>query len=281
MLEAKENFGLLFRNRTRRAKRRARAVFYAKNEKDRKRAYLDLLAATNDTLEDARRVLKELPDVRINDTMAAVRAASLTVQLRRFVQLGERVEDQTHRRVVFGERVPAEEKLVSIFEDHADIIVKDRRETLFGHKVCLASGASNLILDAVVLDGNPADSTLAVEMVERQEQLYGRVPRQVAFDGGFSSRSNLAGIKELGVQDVCFSKGRGLQVMEMVKSAWVYAKLRDFRAGIEGSISFLKRCFGLARCTWRGLASFQAYVWGSIVTANLLVLARHVLAAPG
>ncbi len=137
------------------------------------------------------------------------------------------------------------------------------------------------MLDVVVLEGNPADSTLASIMVERQERLYGRPPSQVAFDGGFASRANLEELKERGVSDVCFSKGRGLAVADMVKSTWVYRKLRDFRAGIEAGISFLKRCFGLTRCTWRSLKSFGAYVWASVVAANLLTLARYRLAAPG
>jgi IS5 family transposase len=69
-----------------------------------------------------------------------------------------------------------------------------------------------------------------------------------------------------------------LSVTDMVKSTWVYRKLRRFRAGIEAGISFLKRCFGLDRCTWRSLRSFRAYTWASIVSHNLLVLARHSLA---
>lgn len=86
----------------------------------------------------------------------------------------------------------------------------------------------------------------------------GRVPRQAAFDGGFASKDNLAAIKGLGVTDVVFAKKRGLAISEMAKSTWVYKKLRDFRAGIEGMISFLKRSFAMGRCTWRGFASFQA-----------------------
>lgn len=79
------------------------------------------------------------------------------------------------------------------------------------HKLCLATGASGLILDCRIEDGNPADATLAVEMVERQQDIFARVPRQVAFDGGFASKANLAQIKELGVKDVMFSKKRGLK----------------------------------------------------------------------
>ena len=64
----------------------------------------------------------------------------------------------------------------------------------------------------------------------------------------------------------------------MVKSNWLYRKLRNFRAGIEGVISFLKRGFGLGRCLWRGFQSFEAYVHASVVACNLLVIARHTLA---
>lgn len=134
-----------------------------------------------------------------------------------------------------------------------------------------------MVLDGVVQVGNPPDSTLAVEMVERRKPMYGRAPRQASFDGGFASRANLRDIKKLGVEDVCFSKSGFLKVPDMVKSRWVYRKLRRFRAGIEAGISFLKRCFGLDRCTWRGLESFKSYTWASVVSHNLLVLARHSL----
>jgi IS5 family transposase len=58
-------------------------------------------------------------------------------------------------------------------------------------------------------------------MLERQTAMYGRPPRQVATDGGYASRSNLAAAKALGVKDVAFHKKKGLEVREMVKSAWV------------------------------------------------------------
>ena len=98
-------------------------------------------------------------------------------------------------------------------------------------------------------------------MIARQAKLYGRPPRQVAFDGGFASKDNLRNLKHDGVKDVMFSKKRGLKIVDMAKSSWVYKRLRNFRAGIEGMISFLKRCFGAGRCTWRGLTSFKSYVW--------------------
>jgi len=173
--------------------------------------------------------------------------------------------------------VPAQEKIVSIFEHHTDIIRKDRRDTYYGHKICLAGGSSNLILDGVVLDGNPADSELTKVMLARQDEIYGRYPLKVALDGGFASHVNLETAKSNGIKDVCFSKGRGLTEEDMCRSKRVYRMLWKFRAGIESGILWLKRSFGLSRCSWKGLESFKSYVWASIVSANLLTIARRHL----
>jgi IS5 family transposase len=202
----------------------------------------------------------------------------LAEKLARAVGLLEKVINQTDRRVFKGENVPASEKVVSFFEDHTDIIVKKRRETEYGHKIFLTGGSSTLILDCRIVRGNPADSEQYETLLERQKELYGRMPRQVSADGGFASKDNLAYAKQHGVKDAAFAKKRGLSVLAMAKSAWVYKALRNFRAGIEAGISTLKRAFGLDRCTWKGWEGFGRYVWSSIVSYNLLVLARTKLA---
>jgi len=93
-----------------------------------------------------------------------------------------------------------------------------------------------------------------------------------------SRPETLRAAKALGVRDVCFAKKRGLAVLDMVKSSWVYRKLWDFRAGIESVISFLKRVCGLRRCIWKGAVAFHSYVRTAVLAANLLTLARHRLA---
>ena len=77
----------------------------------------------------------------------------------------ERIADQTRRRVFDGETVPARDKVVSLFEPHTDIIVKGGRGIHYGHKVNLATGRGGLVLDAVVEDGNPADSARCLSRV--------------------------------------------------------------------------------------------------------------------
>jgi IS5 family transposase len=268
-------------NRSRRAKRRSLGILNARSKEKRKPLYRDLVVVTKETVESAVRVSAEIQQVVDNrpsvDLMVLITAAGIRKDLEHFIGLSRRVIDQTERRVFHGESVPAKEKIVSIFEEHTDIIVKDHRDTLYGHKICLTTGRSTLVTDCTILDGNPADSTLAEQMIDRHIEIRGKAPRQAAFDGGFTSKANLESIKAKGVSDVAFSKARTLVITEMVRSSWVYRKLRNFRAGIEGTISFLKRIFGLDRCTWRSLESFKSYVWSSILSFNLLVIARHEL----
>jgi IS5 family transposase len=281
MAKAKEELpGLLFpfQDHTRQAKRRMVGIMNAKSKTDRNKKYMNLLKVTRRIIRYARTAIPEL-QIYIGDSLQQmIVAQGCSQELEHYLKQALQVVEQTERRVVKGEKVPASEKIFSIFEPHTDIIIKDRRDTFYGHKICLASGASNLILDCQVLEGNPADSTLSDQMLDRQKDIYDRYPAKTAFDGGFASKSNLNSAKAKGIKDVCFSKGKGMAEEDMCRSVWVFKSLRKFRAGIESGISWLKRCFGMWRCRWKGLSSFKSYAWSAVVSANLLTIARKQLA---
>ena len=255
-----------WRNHARLAKRRAHAIQHSRGKERKAKLYRELIAATETTMAFVREAEQHLP--------ATIEAELWRVEASHYLPLIERIVDQTRRRVLGGEAVPAAAKLVSLFEPHADIIVKGGRDVQYGHKLNLASGTSGMILDVVIEAGNPADSECFLPMLERHVAFYGAAPRQAAADGGYASLANLKQAKQLGTSDVAFHKKCGLKVEDMVKSRWVYRKLRNFRAGIESGISCLKRAYGLARCTWRGLDHFKAYVWSSVVAYNLALFAR-------
>ncbi len=257
-----------YSNHRRVAKRRSLAISNAKRMETRKPLYRDLIAITKKTVHYCKRTIAALK-ARKHE-----RAGAMAAELATFVERAEQVVAQAHRRVCEGQSVPAAEKLVSVFEEHTDVIRKDARETLYGHKVCLTAGKSNLITDCVVLDGNPPDSRLTVGMLERHADIFGHQADQAAFDGGFASKANLEALKALGVADVMFHKKSGLDQNDMVSSPTIYKQLRRFRAGIEAVISTVKRVCGAGRCRWRGKRSFAAYVWSSVVAANFLALAR-------
>lgn len=276
----KENFKgikISYTDHTKRAKRRMLGIMNAKNEKVRKRLYQDILKITDKTVTYGKSAIALLDDPALVSTSLFEPAQEAKEALEEIILLTEKVIDQTIRRVINNESVPASEKIVSIFEPHTDIIKKDKRDVFYGHKICLSGGSSNLITDCLIVDGNPADSDLTGYMLDRHKAIYGYYPNKTALDGGFASKENLIAVKGKGIKDVCFAKKRGLKEEDMCRSTWVYKQLRRFRAGIESGISWLKRCFGLTRCTWKSFLSFKSYVWASIVSANLLTLARNAV----
>lgn len=268
----------VFCDHTRVVKKRVLAILNAKKDKVRKSAYRDLLMYAERVVGYAVDAIAELRSFEGNDISDTLGARSLADKLERALGILGKVMDQAERRVFKGENVPASEKVVSFFEEHTDIIVKGGRDTKYGHKVFLSGGASTMILDCLIVRGNPADTDRYKQMLDRHNENYGLMPCQVSADGGFASQDNLAYAKGKQVKDAVFARKRGLSVLDMAKSTWVYKKLRNFRAGIEAGISTLKRAFGLDRCLWSGWEGFKQYVWSSIVSYNLLVLARSRMA---
>jgi len=241
-------------DRRRLAKRCAVDIQYSRGKDTRCRLYRKLIAATHATRAALQRAATRL------SARAGIVVEHWRAQVDHYLPLIARILDQSERRVLHGQAVPAREKLVSLFEPHADIIVKGGRDVQYGHKLNLVTGKSGLILDLVIETGNPADAERFLPMLDRHIAHCGTPPRQMAADGSYASRDNLDQAKARGVSDVAFHKKRGLAVADMAKSAWVYRRLRNFRAGIEAGISCFKRAYGGGRCTWRGLDHFKAYV---------------------
>ncbi len=259
-----------FVNHKRRAKRRAHEIFNTKGMEEKVPPYADLIKVTSVTLANL-----EKAEIAVSLACTDVhKKEKWQAEVARFKPSIQRVIDQSQRRVLNGEKVSAQEKIFSIFEDHTDIVIKGTRDIEYGHKLNLSSGKSGLILDVVIEEGNPADTDRLLPMLERHEALFGQPPRQVAADGGYASGANLEAVKAMGVADMAFNKKRGLNIVDMAKSAWVYRQLRNFRAGIEAGISCLKRAYGLTRCTWKGLQHYRSFVWSSVVSHNLTVMAR-------
>jgi IS5 family transposase len=195
-------------------------------------------------------------------------------QVEHYRDLLLKVVDQTQRRIFCGENVPASDKIVSLFEAHTDIIVKGPRVVEYGHKINLSSDASGLITHLVIEDGNPSDADRFIPMIHGHMKLFGQVPVSTASDGGYASADNVSKGRALGITRVVFHKKRGIAYHDMGVKKKTFKRLRDFRAGIEGNISELKRVFGLGKATWKGDDGFKAFVWSSAISYNLMRLAR-------
>ena len=129
----------VFRDRTRSARNHARRIANAARQRRAAakeamhKAYQRLVRITRASVQQAQTVLTTL------STRACQGAQRLVETLETFIPRVEQALDQTVRRVFNDEKVPAADKIVSLFEPHTDIIRRGKpgKETEFGHKVWL------------------------------------------------------------------------------------------------------------------------------------------------
>mgnify|MGYP006296043727 CR=1 FL=1 len=281
MGRAKQLFGddlSRFHDRSRAVKRRVFKIANTQSSKRQTTLYRELLGLAAEVEREATQVTADLHALSVHDGSLAKERDAFHADLSRLLEQFAQVLDQCRRRVLHGEKVPASEKLLSIFEPHTDIIAQGGRDTVFAHKVWLSGGASNLILDCIIERGNGSDSAMFASSLERTRDVLGTVPNQVATDDGFASEANAEYAKAQGVEEIAFGGKLKNELTKWVSSKQTQKKLRNFRAGIESIVSATKRAFGLDRCRWSGWPCFQRYVWLSVVAWNLQTLARHLLA---
>jgi IS5 family transposase len=174
------------------------------------------------------------------------------------------------RRAFDGEKVPNCDKVFSIFEPHAELIMRGRRSrpVEFGHKVLLTQSKEKFITDYVVLEENRGDEELLPIVLDRHEEKYGRRPESVAADKGFCPDADT--YEELQEQvDYLGMPRRTRDFGDAMMAAW-----QQWRAGIEGTISCLKRAFRLARCCFRGFKNFASAIGSAVFCHNLRILAK-------
>lgn len=187
-----------------------------------------------------------------------------------YLPVMRQVASVARRRAFDGEHVPNAEKVFSIFEAHTELIMRGRRgkPVEFGHKVLLTQSKEKFITDYVVLKENCNDDQLLPLVLERHEERFGQLPESVAADKGF-----------------CPDEDSYEEMEELVDYLGVPRRTRDFgdsmmgvwqqwRAGIEGSISCLKRAFRLARCCFRGFKNFASAIGSAVFCHNLRILAK-------
>jgi IS5 family transposase len=262
-----------FRNRLRSARNTARQISNATRKRSQEAkeqscvAYQKLVDITQKSVKQAQRVVEVLQEVATDE------AEALRAQLEHFVPLVEQTIDQTIRRVFEGEKVPAREKIVSIFEPHTDIIRRGKKDrpVEFGHKVWFDEVDGGIVSNYRVLDGNPKDDSQWAPSLRRHQELFGRPPDQASGDRGLYSPGNESLAKTMGVQRVILPKPgyRSEQRQQHEKQRW-FRRGRRYHQGVEGRISVLKRRHGLDRCLYHGPDGFERWIGWGLIAHNLL-----------
>jgi IS5 family transposase len=278
--ETAPELAFAYHNHTRRSKKRAYQIVMGKGknmEPRRRTLYEDLFKVQ----EKVRRYVEAaLAAVNADPAVASrMELMAPAVELEGILPLAEQVYGQAWRRVIEGEQVSADEKLVSIFETHTDIICRGKKgsKAEFGHKINFAAGRSGLITCYDVLEGNPGDNEVLLPALDKHIHSFGRAPENVTTDRRYYSEENERQLKARGVEQVALPKPGYLSAerKSLQKARW-FKKLMRWRGGIEGCLSTLLRSFGLKRCLWKGWQSFKSHVGLAVLTYNLRLLAGHL-----
>ena len=271
----------VFRNRIRSVRRLARQVGEAMRKRGETareqgmQAYHKLVKATQQTIKQAQRVLPALQAATDEG------AENLSAILETFIPRAEQVVSQAVRRVFQGEKVPAGEKIVSLFEPHTAIIRRNkaRKPTEYGHKVWLDEVDGGIITRWQVLEGNPNDDQQWIPSLEHHSECFGKPPHQMSADRGVHSANNEQIARDQGVKRVVLPQpGRKSEARKQHEKQRWFQQGRKWHAGVEGRISVLKRRHELDRCRDHGRQGFDKWVGWGVIAANLLVIGRKVAA---
>jgi transposase, IS5 family len=240
-----------------------------------KTPYRDLLDLTSTVVARAKQVQATLT------TQATAGAQRVRATLDQFLPLVEQVIKQATRRVLQGEKVPASEKIVSLFEPNTAIIRKGKpgKPTEFGRCVWLDEVEGGIISRYVVLCGNPDEKAQVPPSLDHHIAQFGHPPDLLTGDRGLHSAANERYAQEHGVTEVVLPKKgkKSAKRMAYEQQDW-FRQGRNWRAGIEGRISGLKRRHGLARCRYHGDAGMERWVGLGLIAHDLHTIAYHLTA---
>ena len=269
----------------RRAKREAFAITRRAAQKGRKprslkRLYRRLLARVEGILEWAAGVAPHLVqgiESQRYGVWEHAQAEALVEELAQICELGERVLDQARRRVLHGESVPNDEKLFSLFEPHTELLKRGKagKPIEFGHMIQIQQVEQRFITAYDVYEKKPIEHTLIEPALAAHRELFGTDPGEFSADKGYyeSMDAVRALEKRIGVVSIA-KKGRRNEAETERERDPLFRHAQAFRAGVEGSISFLKRVLRLARCLNKSWEHYVATVGQTVFAHNLLILAR-------
>jgi IS5 family transposase len=206
----------------------------------------------------------------------SLKAMAFEAELSHYLPYMKKIADVARRRFR-GEKVENEEKIFSLFEPHTELIKKGKKNKPieFGHLIVVSQTPEKFITDCIVTEVSPPESTMVPTVIKNHEEIFGAKPLGLAADKGFHpGKEEMEDLRDEYEGEVEFlgipsrSNDFGDEEMRLYQR---------FRAGIEGTISFLKRCFGLTRVRFKGFKGFCREVALSVFCHNLTVMARQDL----
>jgi len=250
------------------------------NRKKLKRPYRALVAHVSRILDWSRQVrsrVQEGLEAQAYDLQVGMILTEVLTELDGYDGLTEKVIRQTFRRVLDDEKVPNAEKLFSIFEPHTELLIRGKvaKPIEFGHMVLLQQVEEKFITGYDVFERRPSDESLVDDILKSHQKTFGQLPESFTGDKGFYQ--NMPKLRELekDIPNVSIAKKGSRTTEEREREHHpLFRALQRFRAGIEGTISALKRVFKMCRCLYRSFRTYCSSVGAHVFAHNLIVLAR-------
>jgi IS5 family transposase len=240
-------------------------------------AYQRLLTITQTTVQHAQRLGPVL------SAQATAQGTKLAATLAHMVPLVGQVIAQTRRRVLQGEAVPAAEKVVRLFEPQTAMIRTGTpgKPTACGRVLWVDEVDGGIISRYAVLDGNPAEAAQLPPSRAHHRRVFKRPPRLLTGDRGVHSAANERSAATQGVKHGVLPKpgAKSGKRLAYEQQRW-FRRGREWRAGIEGRISGLKRRHKLDRCRYHGTAGMARWVGWGVLAHNLRVIAQATAVEP-
>ena len=182
-------------------------------------------------------------------------------ELDRYITHTKRQIDQTDRRILQGEVIPQEEKVLSVFEEHTRWISKGKA----GLPVELGVPVA-IVEDQILWQGGDTDA--AVPVIEATRL---RFPELLAcsFDRGFHSPQNQVALGDTLELNAMPAKGRLSDSRRAHEAQPDFALARQQHPAVESAINNLEQR-SLDRVRTHGKAGFARTVALSILAANVL-----------
>jgi len=187
--------------------------------------------------------------------------------------------DLVDRRLLQEEKIPPAEKVFSLFEPHTEWIQKgkQRPNVELGHRLLIATDQHQLIQDYDVPVGE-IDVDQSVPVADRLLGRYGAGQvASLSFDKGFT-RAEDRELLSLYVPTVVMPKrGRKNAAETERECGKKFVALRQQHSAVESEINSLEH-HGLNRCLDVGLQGYLRYVGYGVMSYNLHVIGRELLA---
>ncbi len=184
---------------------------------------------------------------------------------------------QAHERIIGERKLLSEEKILSLYDPDAHVIVRGKSgsEVEFGQGLMLAEQRNGLIVDWELYKDQPkSDSRLFQPLINRIKNVYGNIHSSTG-DRGFDSESNREFLKEEKIYNgLCPRSPKQLQE-RIVEPRFL--ELQTRRSQTEGRIGIFKNVFLGKPLKSKGFLHRQMTVTWCVLTHNLWVIARKAL----